>query len=44
MFTVDRDGKNVRQITRDGNNQQPQLVAVSGQSPDARDAMARHVR
>jgi TolB protein len=23
VFTVDRDGKNVRQITRDGNNQQP---------------------
>ena len=23
IFTVDRDGKNVRQITRDGNNQQP---------------------
>jgi TolB protein len=23
VFTVDRDGRNVRQITRDGNNQQP---------------------
>jgi TolB protein len=23
IFTVDRDGRNVRQITRDGNNQQP---------------------
>ena len=23
IFTVDRDGRNIRQITRDGNNQQP---------------------
>ena len=28
IFTVDRDGKNVRQITREGNNCLPQLVAV----------------
>ena len=28
IFTVDRDGKNLRQITSDGNNSTPELVAV----------------
>ena len=30
IFTVDRDGKNLRQITKDGNNYDAQLVAVDG--------------